>query len=228
MRARPRAQLLLPMRNRQAFLEQHFQKGEAGGLFVPGDLEVELGDEVDVELHFAEEQVRFHIRAQVKWKRQNAGRRSIPPGVGIEFLAMDRATEQQILRFAEGKESVSHVERERRFAVQMDVRVEGPRGMELEGTTDDVSEGGCFVVTDVNLDVGTPVVARLKVPGALFGRLKLPAVVAWRREQTTRSGMGLQFQFETDRQRQKMHKALALLKERMLRDLQVKTPKLRA
>ena len=43
-----RAQLLLPLRNRAAFLDAHFDKGDAGGLFVPGELDVELGDDVDV------------------------------------------------------------------------------------------------------------------------------------------------------------------------------------
>ena len=47
-----------------------------------------------------------------------AGRRSLPPGVGIEFLPAEQATAAQILRFAEGKESVSHKERNRRYALQ--------------------------------------------------------------------------------------------------------------
>jgi Tfp pilus assembly protein PilZ len=63
--SKPRAQLLLPIRNRAAFLDAYFSKNETGGLFVPGELDVELGDDVDVELHFTEEQVRFHIRARV-------------------------------------------------------------------------------------------------------------------------------------------------------------------
>jgi len=230
VKSKPRAQLMLPMRNRQTFLEQHFDKGEAGGLFIPGDLDLELGDDVDVELHFVEEQVRFHIRATVKWKRSLTGRRSIPPGVGIEFLAIDKATEQQILRFAEGNESVSHRDRDRRYALAVEVRVEtdssGPDRVTLDGTTDDISEGGCFVITDANIDVGTKVDLKLKVPGPLFGRLHMPAHVAWRREQASaHTGIGIAFDFTSDRKRSQMKKAIALLKEKMMRELQIKTPR---
>ncbi len=220
-----RPQLLLPLRNRAAFLDQFFAKGEQGGLFVPGELEVALGEEVDVELQFLDEGVRFHIRAMVKWKRGPPGRRSLPPGIGIEFLASDRRTQEQLLRFAEGRESVSHVARDsRRYALQVDVRITGAAG-ELSGTTDDISEGGCFVLSDVNLDVGTALDIRLRAAGSLFGWLTVPAVVAWRREQSGRDGMGLQFQFGTERARRKVRKIVALLKERNVRELQILTPR---
>ena len=125
MSTRPptRSQLLLPLKDRAAFLEQSFDKGEAGGLFVPGEVEVGLGDEVDVELHFIEDQVRFRIRGIVKWKRENAGRRSIPPGIGIEFLPSEGHTRDHLMAFAEGPESGNHVERERRYALQVDVKL---------------------------------------------------------------------------------------------------------
>lgn len=226
MKSASRPQLLLPLRNRAAFLEQFFNKGDQGGLFVPGELDVVLGDEVDVEVQFVEDQVRFHIRALVKWKRGAIGRRSLPPGIGIEFLASDKRTQDQLVRFAEGKESVTHVERaSRRFSLQVDVKIKNAAG-ELTGTTDDVSEGGCFVLTDVNLDVGTPVEVKLRAPGSLFGWMTVPALVTWRRAQPGRDGMGLQFQFASDRQKRKMQKIVALLKERMVRDLQIKTPRL--
>lgn len=220
-----RPQLLLPLQNRVAFLEQFFARGEQGGLFVPGELDVELGEEVDVELQFVDEGVRFHIRALVKWKRTPPGRRSLPPGVGIEFLASDRRTQDQILNFAEGRESVSHVERgSRRYALQVDVRIKNGAG-ELTGTTDDISEGGCFVLTDVNLDVGTRLEVKLRSAGSLFGWLTVAAAVAWRREQSGRDGMGLQFQFGSERARRKVQKIVALLKERNVRELQIRTPR---
>ena len=225
MGAAVRPQLLLPLHNRAVFLEQFFTKGEQGGLFVPGELDVALGEEVDVELQFVAEGVRFHIRALVKWKRGAPGRRSLPPGIGIEFLQSDRRTQQQLLRFAEGRESVSHVARDsRRYALQVDVRINNAAG-ELSGTTDDISEGGCFVLTDVNLDVGTALDIKLRSAGSLFGWLTVPAVVAWRREQSGRDGMGLQFQFGTERARRKVQKIVAHLKERNVRELQILTPR---
>ena len=220
-----RAQLMLPLRNRAAFLEAYFSRaGGEGGLFVPGELDIALGDDVDVELNFTEEQVRFHIRARVVWKRTQAGRRSIPPGVGIEFLATEERTQAQILRFAEGKESVSHVERDRRFALQVDVKLTH-QGRELTGITDDISEGGCFVLTDINFAVGTMVAVRLRAPGQVFGWLTLPADVAWIRNQKGRDGMGLTFRFESDRQRAKVRRIIDVLKARMVREVRVKVPR---
>lgn len=227
MSTRPpsRAQLLLPLKDRAAFLEQSFDKGAAGGLFVPGEVEVSLGDEVDVEIHFIEDQVRFRIRGVVKWKRENAGRRAIPPGIGIEFLPSEGHTRDHLVAFAEGRESVSHVERGRRYALQVDVKL-SRGGVEEMGVTDDISEGGCFVLTENLLPVGTVLAVKLRAPGSLFGWMTLSAIVAWTRTDPARAGLGLAFTFEDDRKRAKVGKIVALMKERMLRELQIRTPRL--
>jgi len=220
-----RPQLLLPLQDWQAFLEQSTEKGEAGGLFVPGEVEVELGEEVDVEVHFVPDQVRFHIRGVVKWKRENAGRRSIPPGIGIEFLPSERHTREHLLEFARGSEAPKHVERERRFHLQVDAVLKHGE-QKLTGLTDDISEGGCFVNTDVRLPIGTPVEVKVRAPGTLFGWLTISATVAWTRTDPQRSGVGLAFIFETERKREKVKKIVALMKERAARELKIRTPRL--
>jgi uncharacterized protein (TIGR02266 family) len=247
---KPRAQLLLPLRNRAAFLDAYFSKSpsgrtdapsvttsprtnagdgssmsEQGGLFIPGELDVELGEEVGVELHFTEEQVRFHIRARVKWKRAPVGRRAIPPGVGIEFLPSEQRTQQQILRFAEGKESVNHVARDRRWSLAVDVKVKDGQG-ETAGVTDDISEGGCFVLTSAPLAPGTKVEVKLKAPGTLVGWLTLQGAVTWRRQELGRDGVGIQFAFESERKRAKVQKIVHVLKERSLRDVRIQVPRM--
>jgi Tfp pilus assembly protein PilZ len=233
------------MRNRAAFLDAYFSRGSVspdavpvgspllagasagagGGLFIPGELDVELGEDVDVEIHFTEEQVRFHIRARVKWKRTTAGRRAIPPGVGIEFLPSEQRTQQQILRFAEGKESVNHVDRLRRWSLAVDVRVSDELHGVTTGTTNDISEGGCFVLTQAPLEVGAPVEVKLKAPGTLFGWLTLPGYVAWRRQEPGRDGVGIEFSFDSVRKREKVKKIVHVLRERSLRDVRIKVPR---
>lgn len=246
---RTRPQLLLPLRNRAAFLDAYFSRGSAsippassvspaararagaaesgdtGGLFVPGELDVELGEEVDIELQFTEEHVRFHIRARVKWKRTAAGRRALPPGVGIEFLPSELRTQQQILRFAEGTESVHHVARDRRWSLAVDVRVTDGNAVEAAGITDDISEGGCFVRTSAALDVGARVEVKLKAPGSLFGWLTLSGFVAWRRQEPERDGVGIEFAFDSERKREKVKKIVHVLKERSLRDVRIQVPR---
>jgi Tfp pilus assembly protein PilZ len=222
---RPRAQLLLPLKNRAAFLDQSFDKGESGGLFVPGQLDVQLGEEVDVELQFVEDQVRFRIRGVVKWKRESGGRRSLPPGVGIEFLASEHNTRAHLLAFAKGKETVNHVERQRRYALQVDVKVRHGSS-DLVGTTEDVSEGGCFVLANPLPPVGAQAELRLRAPGTLFGWITLAATVTWTRSDQHKSGFGVAFQFDSDRKRLRVQKIVALMKARMLRDVKVHAPRL--
>lgn len=250
MTTRQRAQLLLPVRNRAAFLDAYFSKGPApssrpskppgdteegapistegevtGGMFVPGELDVGLGEECDVELVFQEEHVRFHIRAAVKWKRTLPGRRALPPGVGIEFLASELRTQEQILRFAEGKESVSHVDRARRWTLQVDVKLTGQGGT-IVGVTDDISEGGCFVLTDTPIEPGSRVDVKLRAPGTLFGWLTIAGVVTWRRVQPERTGVGIELKFDNQRQQRAMQRILDVVKARTLRDVRVKVPRL--
>ena len=94
------------------------------------------------------------------------------------------------------------------------------------GVTDDISEGGCFVKTARLLPVGTALEVKLRSSGSLFGWVTLPATVAWTRTDAERAGLGLAFTFESERKRAKVSKIVALMKERMLRELQIKTPRL--
>jgi Tfp pilus assembly protein PilZ len=219
----------LPLRNRAQFLAQSFDQDDTGGLFVPGELDVVLGEEVDLEIAFVEEQVRFHIRAVVRWKRPSTGRRA-PQGVGLAFLSSEATTKGQLLRFARG-EDVDHVEREaRRYALHLEVKLGLDDGSARVVHTDDISEGGCFLLVDPPLALGTVVSVTLRAPGALFSWLTVKARVAWRRTQGQgdggpRNGVGVEFLFVDDGQRRRMQKILGAVRERLGRELRVLPPK---
>lgn len=220
-----RPQLFLPLRNRAVYREQSFDN-EQGGLFVPGEVDVALGEVVVLEISFLEEQVRFRIRAAVKWKRPAASRRALP-GVGLAFLPSEADTRAQLEAFVDGK-SVDHVDRDtRRYALHLEIKVDG-HGTR---TTDDLSVGGCFLLWDGEPPpVGTTLKLKLSQPGAFFSWITLPAVVCWHRRTDnpgpdTRDGCGVQFQFASDRDRRRTEKLLAVLKERLVRELRVTTPK---
>ena len=218
-----RPTLLLPLRNRAAFLEHYFAKGTLGGLFVPGEIDVDIGEEVDVEVAFVEEQVRFHTRAQVRWKREAGARRSLVPGVGIEFLPSETKTQRVLLSFAQGK-SVHHVDRAwRRFGLRVGVKARTEAGQRLL-STDDLSEGGCFLLMDDPPHVGAPIEVQLKKPGALFG-VTARATVAWRRDETDRRGAGLAFSFGSARERERVTRVVTALKGKIVRELNVKAPR---
>lgn len=215
----PRPQLFLPLRNRAVFKEQCFENNQ-GGLFVPGDIDVELGEEVVLEISFLEEQVRFRIRAGVRWKRQAENRRGLP-GVGLAFLPSEQQTRDQLEAFVNG-ESVAHVERDtRRYALHLEIKVEGNNIPTSIHSTDDLSVGGTFLLWDEPPPIGSQLKLRLKAPGAFFSWITLSATVCWHRSGGERSGCGLQFAFDSPRELRRTQKLIALLKERWVRELRV-------
>lgn len=214
---------MLPQRNRAAFLSQSFDSDADGGLFVPGDLDVDVGAEIELEIHFLEEDVRFRIRALVRWKRV-VGRRAAPPGVGLTFLASEHNARTQLVAFANGS-TITHKERDgRRLPGHVEARVDfvgaKPSKPAVVCHTDDVSHGGCFLLLTPPPAIGTQLKVRLKAPGALFSWLGVDAVVCWQREGGDRPGVGVQYRFANDRERRRAERLVALLRERS-RNLQV-------
>lgn len=225
------------------YREQSFDN-EQGGLFVPGvlsgtsaadglrdnDVDVALGEVVVLEISFLEEQVRFRIRAQVKWKRAASSRRALA-GVGLAFLPSEAQTREQLEAFVDGK-SVDHKERDtRRYALHLEIKVEGEGIPKATKTTDDLSVGGCFLLWDGEPPpVGSTLKLKLSQPGAFFSWITLPAVVCWHRRSDqpgpdTRDGCGVQFQFASERDKRRTEKLLHVLKERLVRELRVTSPK---
>jgi len=211
------------LRSRQAFRQQSFE-GDAGGLFVPGDADVTLGDEVELEIHFLAEEVRFRIRAQVRWKRAS-GRRSAPPGLGLTFLATEEASRTQLLAFVDG-DDVQHTERDTR---RLPIHVEAK--LELSGTTvvcqtDDISVGGCFVLLDAAElpPIGARLEVKLKGPATIFPWITLPAVVCWHRRDD-RSGVGVRFVLTSESDRRRVERLVSLLKERVSREVRLSVPR---
>ena len=215
MQARP--QVIVPVINREEFLTRYFEKGELGGLFVPGALEVGLGEEVDLEINFLEEQVKFRIRGAVKWRRPVGNARVLPPGLGIEFLADDEAARELLLAYATGRD-VALVERDgRRFGCNIKIKRNNGEGTVVAEETDDISEGGAFILTNDDVEVGTRFRLKLKPPGALFG-INVDAVVAWRRT-TGRRGIGVEFIFESPRKRDQVLRLVNTLKQSILHEI---------
>lgn len=216
-----RPTLMLPIKDRQQFLEMYFEKGGLGGLFVKGITELELGDEVDLELQFLDEQKTFRLQGQVRWRRTAGARRSLPPGLGIEFTPSQRSSEKKLLDFAMGRE-VTLVDRaQRRYPASLKVKVkaDGRQGTEY---TDDISENGAFL-TDTSFGVGEVLDLHMRPPGALFG-FALRARVAWRREEGRR-GVGLEFMFDSERKRHLVARLVQHIHARTIQELKVRVPR---
>lgn len=214
---------MVPVRNRAAFRELYFDKGGLGGVFVEGELDVTLGEELDLEIHFLEEQVAVRVRGQVRWRRaSNSHRKSVPPGVGIEFLPAETPARDLLLDFASGKDLSLVIRSARRYGVGLRVKYK-QGGAVMVDTTDDISEGGAFILSDDPIPVGSRVELKLLPPGSLFG-VGVKAVVAWRRDRGRR-GFGVEFLFDSDRQRKRVARLVGTLKEQILRELKVRAPR---
>lgn len=219
--------LLLPLRDRAAFRQQSFDQDDEGGLFIAGDIDVAVGETVEVEVQFLAEQVRFRLRTLVRWKRA-AGRRAAPPGVGLTFLPSEQSTREQLLRFVDGAD-IRQLERDTlRLPIVAEARLDIPAtddgtARQLVCQTDDISAGGCFLVVAPAPPIGTVVQVRLKGPGALFSWLSLEAVVCWARSGGNADGIGVRFILDGDRQRRRLEKLLAVLRDRVARDVRLLT-----
>lgn len=225
MAVKARPTVIVPVKNRAALRDHWFDKGGQGGVFVEGDLDISLGEEVDLDLQFIEEQVSIRIRGQARWRRTSpSGRRSMPPGLGIEILPEEAAARELLLEFARGKEIALVLRRARRFGVLLRVKYQQD-GAAVFDNTDDISEGGAFILSDAPLPVGTRFEMKLVPPGAFFG-VGVTAVVAWRRNEGRR-GFGVEFQFDSERQRKKVAKMVEELKEQMQREEKVRVPRKR-
>lgn len=217
-----RPTLMLPLRNREAFRELYVDKGATSGLFIEGDLDVELGEPIDVELHFLEEQVHFRLRGEARWRRSHGSRRGVPQGVGVELLPEEARTKALLLDFVDGKEMSLVVRTARRYGVTLEVKVK-QGGTFITDRTDDISEGGAFILSDDPVPVGSRIELKLLPPGAWLG-IGVKAVVAWKREQGRR-GFGVEFQFDSERQRRRVSKLVGHLKDQLLRELKVRGPR---
>ena len=201
-----------------AFRQQSFE-ADQGGLFVPGDADVELGDQVELEIHFLAEEVRFRIRAEVRWKRA-AGRRAAPPGIGLTFLASEEAARTQLLAFVDG-DDVHHRERDaRRLPVHVEARADIGGVVEV-CQTDDISAGGCFLLVDKHPAIGVRLQVKLKGTGALFPWVTLGAVVCWHRLGGDREGFGVRFVPDNDWQRRRLDKLVRVVRERVAREIRM-------
>lgn len=214
--------LVVPIKNRAEFLEMYFEKGGLGGMFVRGLTELTLGDAVELELRFLDEGMDFRVKGTVRWRRTTGGRRSLPPGVGIEFAPASGAAEEKLVAFAMGKEVAIVHRAGRRYGAQLAVKV--AHGAQRDVTlTDDLSEGGAFLVSDAAYEEGDILTLNVRPPGAIFG-ISLNARVAWRRDAEP-AGIGVEFRFDNSRQKQRIEKLVGQLKAQLLGELRVRVPR---
>lgn len=173
----------------QDFLRVYFSRGDVGGVLVGPEVNVRVGDLVDLEFHLGATGGVVHAQGIARWRRPTP-QGDLPAGTAIEFIHGHESTRDLLLDFGRGKE-VSLIER-------ADTRY--PAVFVVEYATDevfftdliaDISNGGCFLRTDRELGVGQVIRLKLLPPGFPKG-IRVDAEVSWRRGGEG-AGVGLRF-----------------------------------
>lgn len=218
MSSRPKARpsVLVALRDKAAFLEQYFPGGDGhGGILVPGNLHYTPGDLVVLELNFLSEQKTFRIRGRVTWTRDEES--LLPPAMCAEFLEGERPTRDLVLDFVRGKDVRFKERSDHRFPVSLQIAYKTDAAF-ITDWTDDLSQGGAFIVTERSIPLGTIMPLRIKVPGSLLP-LKLRGVVCWTRSGAG-AGVGVKFLFESERQRRRVQALVAEMKSEIIQQMQ--------
>ncbi|NMB73670.1 MAG: TIGR02266 family protein [Myxococcales bacterium] len=187
---------------REALLEAFSRRGPRGVLFVETGRRFELAEPVLLTVEFPAERRSFRLQGKVISRRRGSQEPPLPPGVEVEFYSEENRTLQLVLDHAAGK-AVDFVDRRSHRMPCSFVVTYGRDDQFVREFAEDISEGGSFIRTDRLFPVGTVVECKLKPPGYLLG-LKLWARVAWVKATGQPRGMGLEFLFETERQRKKV------------------------
>ncbi|MBI5511985.1 MAG: PilZ domain-containing protein [Deltaproteobacteria bacterium] len=216
---RVRPTILLPLRERSSFLDYYYNQGDAGGVFVPGNLRLASAEEVDLEILFAKEQVTIHTRGIIRWKRL-AGKRDLPAGIGVEFLAAERATRDLLLELARGRDVNIAKRRSRRYPAMLEIDY-ATNSVFLTDVTDDLSKEGAAIHCDDLPDVGAIVPLRLKVPDET-SPIDLKGEVRWRKAEG-RKCFGVRFVFESPQAQERLAALVDRIKQQVATELSFST-----
>ncbi|MBN2495848.1 MAG: TIGR02266 family protein [Deltaproteobacteria bacterium] len=194
---------------REDLLLDFRKKGPLGVLFVECGRKLTLGETVVVIVEFPHEKRSFRLRGRVISSRRGSIEPPLAPGGEVEFSYDQLQTMQLVLDFAEGKQ-ISFVERRgRRLPCSFEIHYRSNDGF-IKEFADDIGEGGSFIRSERLFPIGTLVECKLKPPGHLLG-IKLQARVAWVKTTGEQRGMGVEFLFESERQRKKIREIVQRL-----------------
>lgn len=102
-RVQPRAEVHVDI---DIFSEHNFWAGfsmnvSEGGVFVATHANVPVGTMLIVHLNLPGEADPLVTLAEVRWSRAYTGQADVPPGLGLQFVALDAATAQKVRAFVE-------------------------------------------------------------------------------------------------------------------------------
>ena len=187
---------------REKLLSDFIRRGRRGVLFVETGRRLQLAEQILVVVEFTGQKRSFRLHGKVVARRRASRELPRPPGVQVEFPGEEDQTLRLILDHAQGKE-VAFVDRSsQRMPCSFEVSYRRDEDF-IKEFAEDIGEGGTFIRTINLFVVGTEVECKLKPPGYLMG-IKVKGKVAWVLKRGSMKGMGLQFVFDTEKQKRKI------------------------
>jgi Tfp pilus assembly protein PilZ len=206
------------------FGKVYLREFPTGGLFIETDTDYFLGERLRVLICFPEIPEGVEIHGSIVWRRSPAKRTSqLKPGIGVSLDETEKERVRFLLNYSEGQ---ARIRRGGSRRIPADFRVDFAYSSEWHsGTALNISREGLFVLTETPAPTDTVVQMKLHLvsggpPEVFFGK------VAWRCERKPETGIGVEFQFKTQVQRQKilqyMEQGENLLAKRFPRDPNVR------
>jgi Tfp pilus assembly protein PilZ len=173
-----------------------------------------VGSIIAVNFYLADRALSFRIPMRILWRRaQGSGR--LPPGIGLGFMEEELERRDMILRVAHGRELDYWARETSRYPARLSVRIEDLQRGNAAGRSEtqvldcDISEGGIRIPTELPRRAGDRLRLRIGPPGALFGGVTLDGRVVWANRSGVAPGMGIQFDYQGNRQRRRVQRLIS-------------------
>ncbi len=203
--------------DRDRYLVDYLEDFATGGLFVPGDDPLELGEPVLLELVFPEIPEGVFVSGRTIWRRlATRWKSALPCGVGVQFDPTERPKRDFLLDFARGS-LASMRKRTRRIPIRLRVdyaAVDRPIAHQAE--TRDIGRGGLFLHTGALARYGSSLQMTLFPPNPLSPAQAMGRV-AWIGHMQGITGMGIQFLFRSRDSRIEIDRMVSGLEDQLSR-----------
>jgi len=157
----------LVIKNTREFLAGYQPSGGNGGVFCPTRRKIPVGEMVAVKVHLGRRQPPSVVYGRVAWRRPGRHILKIRAGIGVEFLASERAKCDYLLNLARAGASARSRRHHERVPVELPVSWRRVGRLEaFSGRMRDVGRGGAFVLSPATVAMQERVVLEIVPPGA--------------------------------------------------------------
>ncbi len=179
------------VKNTREFLAGFQPSGGNGGVFCPTRRNVPVGETVAVKVRLGRRKPPMVVYGQVAWRRPGRHILKIRAGIGVEFLASERAKWEFLLDLARTGTSAHSRRRHERVPVDLPISWRLVGSLEaFSGQLRDVGRGGAFVLSTATVAIQERVVLEIAPPGAEVP-MAFIGCVAWTGKSGTENVFGI-------------------------------------